>query len=168
MASHTGRNDEGILSPLTAMLNNCLFLRMTLNDTRKLMENPVLSCPVFSAPGISDGWDAFPLTSFISNMGDGLICFLGNDPIGGTTYDSTRTNCSYSHWLVIGYVLCNVVVLGCIDRISNTKNQILERALSFAVFVAIIGLAVYDNVGMEMHSRDPEPDCDAVTAFITS
>ena len=145
--------------------------------------------PALSPPGISDGWDAFPLSSFTSNMGDGLNCLLGNDPAGGTSYDSTRTNCSYSYWFVIGYVLSNVVVLECIDRISHTKNQILERALSFAVFMAIIGLAVYDNdfgidgckldsatviaifillVGMEMHGRDPEPDCDAVTAFITS
>lgn len=118
-----------------------------------------------------------------------MYCFLGNDPVQETSYDSTRTNCSHSYWLVIGYVLCNIVVLACIDRISLTKNQILERALSFAVFVSIVGLAVYDNdfgldgceldsatiiaifillVGMEMHSRDPEPDCDAITAFITS
>ena len=87
-------------------------------------------------------------------------------------------------------MLCNVVVLECIDRTLQAKNQILERSMAFAVCISFSVLTVYDNsdyfgddgyaadvanviaiiillIGIEIYSKDSEPDSEALTAFIT-
>ena len=140
--------------------------------------------------GYLNGWDYYPFNSILSNIWDGVFCFLGFDPSGDTSYDSRASECSYSYFLVLTYVLCNVVVLECIDRILQAKNQILERSMAFAVCISFSVLTVYDNsdyfgddgyaadvanviaiiillIGIEIYSKDSEPDSEALTAFIT-
>ena len=140
--------------------------------------------------GYLNGWDYYPFNSILSNIWDGVFCFLGFDPSGDTSYDSRASECSYSYFLVLTYVLCNVVVLECIDRILQAKNQILERSMAFAVCISFSVLTVYDNsdyfgddgysadvanviaiiillLGIEIYSKDSEPDSEALTAFIT-
>jgi hypothetical protein len=114
-----------------------------------------------------------------------LSCFLGNNPSGFTRYDSAYASCDYSHLLVLGYVVSNVVVLECIDRVLQSSNQILGRVMAAAVFVAFLALRIYDTnglgnndvdflsiisivvliAGMEIYGRDPEPDIEAITTF---
>ena len=109
------------------------------------------------------------------------------NPDGNSGYDSSSAVCSYSYLLVLGYVTSNIIVLECIDRVLRTSNQILERAMAAAVFVAFLTLLLYDNnfglsgcavdlpnvvaivtllTGMEIYGRDPEPDVEVVTGFV--
>lgn len=135
--------------------------------------------------GISSFWGGFPLDSFFDNVGDGLSCFLGNNPSGFTRYDSAYASCDHSYLLILGYVISNVIVLECIDRVLQSSNQILGRVMAAAVFVAFLALRIYDTnglgssdvdllsiisiivliAGMEIYGRDPEPDIEAVTTF---
>ena len=86
---------------------------------------------------------------------------------------------------MLGYVISNVVVLECIDRVLQSSNQILGRVMAAAVFVAFLALRIYDTnglgsndvdfldiisiivliAGMEIYGRDPEPDIEATTTF---
>ena len=76
------------------------------------------------------------------------------------------------------------------DRILQAKNQILDRSMAFAVCISFSVLTVYDDsdyfsadgfaadvaniiaiiillIGIEIYSKDSEPDSEALTAFIT-
>lgn len=144
--------------------------------------------------GISTHFHGYPITSFLDNFGDGLACYIGDNPdYNNAGYDFAGTDCSYSFILILGYVVSNVIVLECIDRVLKLSNQILERAMAAAVFVAFLALGVYDTnlgyehgifgtaidypdliaisillIGMEIYGHDPEPDVEAITNFALS
>ena len=108
-----------------------------------------------TAPASGPG---FPLSSMFVNIQDGRVCVHGQDPLwiaGGIdddesrvavqrSYDTKYTECSHSFWLVLLFVVSNVGVLECVDRILQTGNQMLGRATSAAVLVAFVTLGVYD------------------------
>lgn len=148
----------------------------------------LLSC---ICSGITSEWSGYPIDSFFDNIGDGWSCFIGSNPSDYTRYDSSYASCEYSYLLVLGYVISNVVVLECIDRVLQTSNQILGRAMAAAVFVAFLALGIYDTnrnfgneldgngvdlydiiaiivllAGMEIYGRDPEPESEQITNFV--
>ena len=136
--------------------------------------------------GISTNWEGYPIEFFFTNIVDGYNCFLGNGP-DESGYDTSDSICSYSYFLVLGYVISNILVLECIDIVLRARKQILERSMTAAVLVAFFALAIYDNdfgqdshgidfqnilalivllIGMEIYGRDPEPDAESLTAFV--
>ena len=139
---------------------------------------------------MTSGWEGFPLDSFFDNISDGLSCFIGNDPVKFTRYDSAYATCEFNYLLIMGYVISNVVVLECIGRVLQSNNLILGRATAAAVFLSFLALGLYDTklgnqhgffgsaigypdilaiiillAGMESYGHDPEPDVEATTKF---
>lgn len=108
-------------------------------------QSSVFSIYHFINPGISSGWEGFPLDSLFDNLGDGWFCFLGRNPDEYTRYDSAYATCDYNYLLVCGYVISNVVVLECIGRVLQSNNLILGRAMAAAVFVSFVALGTYDT-----------------------
>lgn len=122
----------------------------------------ILGPAIYLLQGVSNnGWTGFPLGAFYADLQDGLTCFHGRDPLwaGGEAavdddfrrgqtqraYDTKYTECSYSFWLVVLFVVANVVVLESIDRILQTGNQVLGRATAAAVLFAFLTLGIYDS-----------------------
>ena len=91
----------------------------------------------------------------------------------------------------MGYVISNIIVIECIDKVLRLNHQILGRALISAVSVAFLALGIYDTnlgyhdgifgtaidypdilcifilvVGMELYGSDPEPDVTVITDFV--
>ena len=144
--------------------------------------------------GLSSRFSGFPISSFLDNFGDGLACYIGDNPdYTNAAYEYSNADCSYSFVLILGYVISNVVVLECIDRVLRLSNQILGRATAAAVFVAFLALGLYDTnmgyehgilgtaidypdlvsivillIGMEIYGHDPEPDVEAITNYTPS
>jgi len=153
----------------------------------------ILAPAIYVFQSVTNNWVGFPISSMQSNLQDGWACFQGIDPLGfdenaddasGTsdafrTYDTKYMDCEYSFWLVALYVISNIVVLECIDRILQTGNQLLGRATAGAVLFAFLTLGVYDSqtdvgqgiqgttigltdiisiifllIGIELHGRD--------------
>ena len=164
----------------------------------------------FITAGMPNNWDRYPLSSIFRNFIDGISCFFGyipdTDSDFSLNYDSTSAVCTNSTFMVVGYVICNIIVLECVDRIllrtsTISNNKILERGMIIAVFLAFIILGFYNNdfafsihsnsnddgdnssrttfdfpnilaiivllIGMEIFGRDPEPDVESITAFVS-
>jgi len=142
--------------------------------------------------GISNDWKGYPLSSIFHNIYDGWQCLAGDNPYDVEPYDPEFTICENSIWLIIGFVVSNILVLECIGRVLQTSNQILGRAMAAAIFVAFIALGIYDvqsdtpaygffnsNIGLadvisiiilicgiEIFGRDEEPDVEVLTMFV--
>ena len=160
--------------------------------------------------GMPSNWDSYPVSSIFRNILDGISCFLGyipdTDSDFSLNYDSTSAVCKNSSFMVIGYVLCNIIVLESLDRILLrssiiSNNKILERGMMIAVFLAFVVLGFHNHdftlsinlnsnddgdhssrstfdfsnilaiivllIGMEIYGRDPEPDVESITAFVS-
>lgn len=141
--------------------------------------------------GISNDWKGYPLSSIFHNIYDGWQCLGGDNPYDVEPYDPEYTYCENSIWLIVGFVVSNILVLECIGRVLQTSNQILGRSMAAAIFVAFIALGVYDvqsnepaygyfnsNIGiadmlsiifllagMEVFGRDDEPEEIFVTNY---
>jgi hypothetical protein len=151
----------------------------------------VLAPAIYVLQGISSDWKDFPLNSLLDNVNDGWACFIGEDPNPIERYDPSYADCSMIYVLVLAYVVSNVVVLECIDRVLRTSDQILGRVMAAAVFVAFLALGLYDTevddygrglfgtsvattdvvaivvllYGMEVYGRDQEPDVEVITNY---
>lgn len=153
----------------------------------------VLMPAIYMLQGVSSNWYGFPLNSLTINLRDGWTCLWGQNTFysqgddAGTRlreepYDSKYEDCEYSFVLIVAYVISNVLVLGCIDRVLQTSMQAMGRATAGAVLLAFLALAMYDMqvdkgdqifggtvgvpdlvsivvllAGLEMYARDPEP-----------
>ena len=154
----------------------------------------VLMPAIYVLQGVSSNWYGFPLSSLTINLRDGLTCLWGENTFysqgddGGTQlreepYDSKYEDCEYSFALVVAYVLSNVLVLACMDRVLQTGVHAVGRATAAAVMLAFCALGVYDMLvdkgdeifgatvgvpdlvsivvllaGLEMYARDPPPE----------
>lgn len=119
----------------------------------------ILAPLIYLLQGVSNDWGGFPLSSFFTNMSDGLECLWGNDPPPSppTLYDSADTECHNSMWIILAFVVSNIIVLECIDRVLQLSNQILGRAMALAVLFAFLSLFVYA-------SKESNDDDDAAAA----
>eukprot|EP00603_Paraphysomonas_imperforata_P012710 CAMPEP_0114476802 /NCGR_PEP_ID=MMETSP0104-20121206/14979_1 /TAXON_ID=37642 ORGANISM="Paraphysomonas imperforata, Strain PA2" /NCGR_SAMPLE_ID=MMETSP0104 /ASSEMBLY_ACC=CAM_ASM_000202 /LENGTH=439 /DNA_ID=CAMNT_0001651617 /DNA_START=263 /DNA_END=1582 /DNA_ORIENTATION=+ len=139
--------------------------------------------------GISSGWDGFPISSAYENFVDGFHCSIGTDPDSSdTSYETAHTSCSSMKWLIMGYAISTVLVLLFIDKLIVADNQVLTKAMTFAVVTSFVAAIVYDIIfadniqdsyfgvqdflaiavlviGMETFSRDPEPEPELVTNY---
>jgi hypothetical protein len=79
-----------------------------------------------------------------TNLSNGFLCLQGTNT-DTDTYNSFNNGCAGSIWLIIAYVVSNILVLVCIDRVLQTSNQILGRVLAVSVFFAFIALGIYDH-----------------------
>lgn len=125
----------------------------------------------------------------------GWMCFLGSTPEENIRDDdlSYYVDCSNSMWLILTYVIANLVVLSSIDSVIHTNSHILGRVMVSAIFGAFLVLWLYDVeysryqpipyifggsvgivdilaviillVGMEIYGRDPEPDVEVITDY---
>lgn len=150
----------------------------------------LIGYPLFYAlQGISNDWKGYPMSSFVDNFWDGFYCWLGEDPDPLTAlYDTERTSCVILFWLIIGYVLSTILVLYCVEKILITNSRILGRTMAIAVLLSFCIAWVYDLyysdriqdstfgyadifamvvllVGMEVFSRDPEPEAELMTNY---
>lgn len=116
----------------------------------------VLGPAIYIFQGVSNrNWGGFPLSSMFINIRDGWSCFFEEGAFDVNSYDdfshqvkpydTKYSNCEFSIWLVVVYVISNVVVLECIDRVLQSGDQVLARAASAAVFVSFLTLGVYDT-----------------------
>lgn len=125
----------------------------------------------------------------------GWMCFLGSTPEEDIRDDDLAyyVDCSNSMWLILIYVIANVVVLSSIDSVIHTNSHILGRVMVSAILGAFLLLWLYDVeysqfqpipyifggsvgildilavtillVGMEIYGRDPEPDVEVITDY---
>lgn len=123
----------------------------------------------------------------------GWRCFLGDTPTDRVRDDDLQDdlNCEYSMWLIMGYVAATFCVVGSINIVLQQSSRIVSRAVSAAIFTAFLFLWAYDVnrhensayilggsvgladvaaiivliVGMEVYSRDPEPDVELITNY---
>lgn len=150
----------------------------------------LLSPAIYFLQNMTYHGDGFPLSSFITNSYDGFQCLLGRNPSRHAPYDTIYCDCEYSMWIVIGYVILNIVVIECINKVLQTSNQLLGRCLAASVLVAFVALGIYDtnvdygygffgsNVGivdiisiilliygLEVYGCDNEPDVEIITNY---
>lgn len=121
------------------------------------------------------------------NIVDGFHCLFGIQPAPSLRHYNDHhsdiatctglTNVS----LVLGFAVANILILECVDRLLNMRLDLVGRSMTLAVFAAFIALSIYDRkmnngyeftglidvlsilvlvAGMEMYSRDSEPDSE--------
>jgi hypothetical protein len=126
----------------------------------------------------------------MSNFVDGFNCLAGAN-VDSKLYNCFNSSCSFSWLLVFIYVISNITVLACIDRVLETNNQILGRVLALSILFAFIALGIYDSeangglgginggtitaidiislvilfIGMEIYGGDPEPDVELIANY---
>jgi len=150
---------------------------------------------LYMLQGLSDHWSRFPINSFFDNLSDGIKCLHGANPpeSSSSSYDISFSDCQNGLLLIISYVISNIIVLECIDKVLQSSNQILGRVMAASVFFAFIVLGIYDNrvdedvdvrvigtigiadilsigvllLGIDYSSRDTEPDNTIITKFDT-
>ena len=129
---------------------------------------------IFFFSGIPNHWDEYPLGSFFRNIIDGISCFLGYVPDTDSdftlNYDSSSGICKSSSYLIVGYVICNIIVLECIDRVllnAISNNRILVKVMIFSSLLAFIILAFYDNdfIFKSLYIFNDSGDDDSTTLF---
>jgi hypothetical protein len=106
----------------------------------------VLAPLIYLFQSVSNDWRGYPLSSFFANISDGLDCLWGNDPepqSPKSLYDSADTQCHNSMWIVLAFVISNIIVLECIDKVLQMSNQLLGRAMALAVLFAFLSLMAY-------------------------
>mmetsp|Transcript_23799 Transcript_23799/g.31116 ORF Transcript_23799/g.31116 Transcript_23799/m.31116 type:complete len:440 (+) Transcript_23799:231-1550(+) len=151
-----------------------------------LLASPL--CYKFQSLGHS--WSFYPQASFSSALNDGWACAFW-----GTQYDTTKDElpqegqCSYSFFLVAGYVASTVLVNVFIDQsLIYTRERSMYRAVTMSIVVACIILGLYTKttngeyypatipmsdiislvllaVGLEVYHREKEPDSDFLTQW---
>ena len=134
----------------------------------------------------------FPIHSYFTNIYDGIHCLFGYEPQVFSSqswsrqlYDTHYNICdnSINIWLIIFYILSNICILECINRLLKMRQDLLIRSMSIAIFMAFIALGIYDSkvnygfglfntnigvldiislvvllIGMEVYGRETEPD----------
>jgi len=136
-------------------------------------------------------WSGFNISSFHANIVDSFSCIQGNMPnADDSIYDTAFTSCSYSIFIVVGFVLSNIMIQECIGQVLQTSNLLLGRCVAAAVCMAFIALGVYDTnvdygngiygsnisfidiiavvvliAGLEMYGEDMEPDAEIITNY---
>lgn len=123
----------------------------------------------------------------------GWSCFLGYTPDAGTRDDDSMqyVHCAGSAWIIGSYVLATFSVLVVYNVVLQYSREFVSRATSSAIFTAFVVLWLYDLYessshptnyilggkvgvldvsaiiilifGMEVYSRDPEPDVELLT-----
>jgi hypothetical protein len=109
---------------------------------------------------------------------------------------SYYVSCSHSLWLVMGYVLATIGVMMSINVVLRLNSLLVSKAICAAICVAFVVLWLYDVssspfqsnpfvfggsvgavdlvsmavllVGMEVYGRDPEPDVELITNYVTA
>lgn len=123
----------------------------------------------------------------------GWNCFLGFTPSASSRDDDSIQfiNCNGSFILITTYVFATFAVLAAINVVLQYSSQVVGRAVSAAILTAFLALWMYDLyesrahpsnyifggkvglfdvvaviilvIGMEIYSRDPEPDVELLT-----
>jgi hypothetical protein len=119
---------------------------------------------------------------------------IGKHGVRTPHYDLTYTVCdSWNLKLVILYVISNVVIFECVHRILQSHNRLLGQVMSLALISSFIALGLYDSemdygmglfgttigladvtslgvllYGLDIYGRDPEPDVEIITDFVSS
>ena len=149
----------------------------------------ILSPLLYFCQGITSHFGAYPFDTFFENLSNGFKCVGG---VAANTHDYTdyehHHGCGTSIYLIIGYVISNLVISACLNKVLQTNPNILGRSLSFSVFFAFLALAIYDHfhdmgnfglfggtvswidicslglllAGVEIYGSDPEPDVELI------
>ena len=147
----------------------------------------LLSPILYIFQGVTSHFGAFPMDTFFENISNSLSCLQGKNVYSGD-YNNYNSGCGGSIYLILLYVVSNLVISACLGRVLQHNSTILGRVLAASVFFAFIALAVYDHftdfgsgglfggtitwidivslvlllAGMEIYGSDPEPDVELV------
>lgn len=82
---------------------------------------------------------------FFEDIRDGWECAVVGHITNNEDNDS-NSECSEGPWIILVYIISNVIVLESIDKLASMSSCMIGRTMSTAVTTSFIALAIYDNM----------------------